>query len=159
MVYEEQLAWLSHLRSSASQRRSVKRYFAAPSLAVAALGAKPERLLQDLNLLGQLFNSLVFRELNIYARAADADVYHYRDNTGLEVDAIIQHRNGDWCTFEVKLGVGQIDGAAAGLLKFRDRLDLSKCDRLGTLGVIASSGYGYLQENDIAVIPVGTLGP
>ena len=159
MVYEEQPAWPSHLRSRASQRKSVKRHFVDPSLAIAALGANPERLLQDLNLLGQLFESLVFRELNIYARAADADVYHYRDNTGLEVDAIVQRRNGDWCAFEVKLGVGQVDEAAAGLLKFRDRLDLDKCGTPGTLGVIVSSGYGYLREDGVAVIPVGALGP
>lgn len=159
MVYEEQPAWPSHLRSRASQRKSVKRHFADPSLAIAALGAKPDRLLQDLNLLGQLFESLVFRDLNIYARAADAEIYHYRDNTGLEVDAIVQCRNGDWCAFEVKLGVGQVDEAAAALLKFRGRLDLGKCGDPKTLGVIVSSGYGYLREDGIAVIPVGALGP
>ena len=92
-------------------------------------------------------------------KAADADVYHYRDNTGLEVDTIVQRRNGDWCAFEVKLGVGQIDEAAATLLKFRNRLDLDKCGNPGTLGVIVSSGYGYRREDGIAVIPIGALGP
>ena len=159
MVCEEQPAWPTHLRSKASQRKSVKWHFVDPSLAVAALRANPERLLQDLNLLGQLFESLVFRELNIYARAADADVYHYRDNTGLEVDAIVQRRNGDWCAFEVKLGVGQVDEAAAALLKFRNRINLDKCGEPKTLGVIVSSGYGYRREDGVAVIPIGALGP
>ena len=159
MVCEEQPAWPTHLRSKASQRTSVKRHFVDPSLAVAALRANPERLLQDLNLLGQLFESLVFKELNIYARADDADVYHYRDNTGLEVDAIVQRRNGDWCAFEIKLGTGQIDEAATTLLKFRNRLDLDKCGDPATLGVIVNSGYGYRREDGIAVIPIGALGP
>ncbi len=159
MVCEEQPAWPTHLRSKASQRKSVKRHFVDPSLAVAALRANLERLLQDLNLLGQLFESLVFRELNIYASAADADVYHYRDNTGLEVDAVVQRRDGDWCAFEVKLGSGQVDEAAAALRKFRDRLNLDKCGEPKTLGVIVSSGYGYRREDGVAVIPIGVLGP
>lgn len=159
MVCEEQPAWPTHLRSKASQRRSAKRHFVDPSLAVAALRTSPRRLLQDLKLLGQLFESLVFRELNVYAGAADADVYHYRDNTGLEVDAIVQRRNGDWCAFEVKLGAGYIDEAATTLLKFRDRLDLDKCGEPKTLGVIVSSGYGYRREDGVVVIPIGALGP
>ena len=159
MICEEQPAWPTHLRSRSLQRTSVKRHFVDPSLAVAALRANPERLLQDLNLLGLLFESLVFRDLSIYAGAADADVYHYRDNTGLEVDAIVQRRNGDWCAFEVKLGVGQIDEAATTLLKFRDRLDLSKCGNPGILGIIVSSGFGYQRKDGVAVIPIGALGP
>ena len=159
MVCEEQPAWPTHLRSRASQRKSAKRHFVDPSLAVAALRANPDRLLQNLSLLGQLFESLVFRELNIYARPADADVYHYRDNSGIEVDAIVQRRNGDWCAFEVKLGAGKVDEAAAALLRFRDRINLDKCGEPKTLGVIVGSGYGYRREDGIAVIPIGALGP
>ena len=159
MICEEQPAWPTHLRSRASQRTSVKRHFVDPSLAVAALRASPERLLQDLNLLGLMFESLVFRDLNIYAGANDADVYHYRDNTGMKVDAIVQRREGDWCAFEVKLGVGQVDEAAVTLLKFRDRLNLDKCGEPKTLGVIVSSGYGYKRDDGVVVIPIGALGP
>ena len=159
MICEEQPAWPTHLRSRSSQRTSVKRHFVDPSLAVAALRANPERLLQDLNLLGLLFESLVFRDLSIYAGAADADVYHYRDNTGLEVDAIVQRRNGDWCAFEVKLGAGKVDEAAAALLRFRNRINLDKCGEPKTLGVIVGSGYGYRREDGVAVIPIGALGP
>ena len=73
-----------------------------PSLAAAALGATPERLLADLELelLGCLFESLVYRELTVYSRACDATVYHYRDNTGLEVDAVVEDRRGDWFAFK-----------------------------------------------------------
>ena len=140
-------------------RKSPKRHFVDPSLAVAAIGATPELLLKDLNLLGLLFESMVYKELSIYARANDADVYHYRDNTGLEVDAIVEDRQGGWCAFEVKLGMGQVDQAAASLLKFRDRVDASKSKAPGTLGVIVSSGYGFLRKDGVAVIPVGALGP
>ena len=159
MVYEEQSSWSPHLRSRSLLRRAPKRHFVDPSLAAAALGATPERLLADLELLGLLFESLAHRELSVYARACGASVYHYRDNTGLEVDAIVETPGGDWCAFEVKLGGGQIDAAAAALLKFRDRVDAEKTGVPQTLGVIVSSGYGYLREDGVAVIPIAALGP
>jgi predicted AAA+ superfamily ATPase len=158
MIYEEQPAWSPQLRSRSILRKSSKRHFVDPSLAVAALGATPDRLLQDFNTLGLLFESMVYRDISVYARANDASIYHYRDNTGLEVDAIVENRQGDWCAFEVKLGGGQVDEAAASLLKFRDRVDVNRSGEPGVLGVIVNSGYGFLRKDGIAVIPVGALG-
>ena len=159
MVCEEQSAWSPRLRSRSFLRRAPKRHFVDPSLAVAALGAAPARLLTDLEFMGLLFESLVHRDLSVYARACDATVYHYRDNTGLEVDAVVENRQGEWCGFEVKLGGRQIDAAARALLKFRDRVDLERAGPPRTLGVIVGSGYGYLREDGVAVIPVAALGP
>ena len=161
MVYEEQPAWAPHLRSRSLLRRAPKRHFVDPSLAAAALGATPERLLADLELelIARLFESLVYRELAVYSRACDATVYHYRDNTGLEVDAVVEDRRGDWCAFEVKLGAGQIDAAAGTLLKLRDRVDAEKSAPPRALGVIVSSGYGYRRKDGVAVIPIAALGP
>ena len=159
MVYEEQPVWSPRLRSRSVLRRSPKRHFVDPSLAVAALGATPSRLLADLNFLGLLFESMVYRDLSIYSRVCDANVYHYRDNTNLEVDVVVQNRQGDWCAFEVKLGTGQVDAAAASLLKFRERVDLAAAGEPEMLGVIVSSGYGYVRNDGIAVIPIGALAP
>lgn len=86
-------------------------------------------------------------------------MYHYRDNTGLEVDAVVQTRQGDWCAFEVKLGAGQIDAAAATLLKFKERVDESRTGPLRMLGVIIAAGYGYQRRDGVAVIPISALGP
>ena len=159
MVYEEQPAWSPRLRSRSVLRRSPKRHLVDPSLAVAALGATPSRLLADLSFLGLLFESMVYRDLSIYSRACDADVYHYRDNTNLEVDAVVQSRQGDWCAFEVKLGAGQVDAAAASLLKFRERVDRAEAGEPRILGVIVASSYGYVRHDGIAVIPIGALAP
>ena len=158
LVYEEQPVWATHLRSRSRLRQAPKRHFVDPSLATAALGATPERLLADLELLGVLFESLAHRDLCVYAQARDASVYHYRDNTGLEVDMVVEDRSGAWCAFEVKLGAGQVDNAAQKLLRFRDRVDLEKVGEPGTLGVIVSSGYGYLRNDGVAVIPVTAMG-
>ena len=159
MVYEEQTAWAPHLRSRSALRQAPKRHFMDPSLAAAALGATPARLLAEPPLLGMLFESLVYHELVVYAGAIDATVHHYRDNTGLEVDAVVQTRQGDWCAFEAKLGVGQVDAAATTLLKFKARIDETRTGPLRMLGVIIPTGYGFLREDGVAVVPLSALGP
>jgi uncharacterized protein len=159
MVVEDQPAWAPHLRSKHRLRTAPKRHFVDPSLAVAALRATPDRLLRDLNLLGFLFESLVVRDLRIYAQAADAQVSQYRDSGGLEVDAIVESGDGRWIAFEVKLGQGQIDDAAASLLRFAARIDTARCGSPALLGVIVATGYGYRRKDGVAVIPIGALGP
>ena len=93
-VAQEQPAWSPRLRSRSLLRKSPKRHFVDPSVAVAALGASPDRLLRELDFLGFLFESMVYRDVSVYARARDAQVYHYRDNTDLEVDLVAQARAG-----------------------------------------------------------------
>lgn len=159
MIVEDQPAWAPHLRSRSILRKSPKRHFVDPSLAVAALRADPERLLKDFKFFGFLFESMVVRDLRIYAQASDARVSHYRDNSGLEVDAIVEATNGNWCAFEIKLGTGKVDEAAANLLKFKDRIDLDKCGEPGILAVIVNGGYGYRRKDGVAVVPIGALGP
>ncbi len=159
MIVEDQPAWAPHLRSRSRVRSASKRHFVDPSLACAALRATPDRLLADLNALGLLFESLVVRDLRVYAQAADATVLHYRDNTGLEVDAIVETADGRWAAFEVKLGPGQVDDAAARLRTFAERVDTTKCGVPIALGVIVATGYGYRRADGIAVIPIGALGP
>lgn len=159
MIVEDQPAWAPHLRSKHLLRSAPKRHFVDPSLAVAALRASPDRLLKDLNHFGFLFESLVVRDLRVYAQANDAQVLHYRDNKDLEVDAIVEQASGCWAAFEVKLGVGQIDAAAGSLLKFVNRVDTAACGEPAVLGVIAGTGYGYVRKDGVHVIPIGALAP
>jgi predicted AAA+ superfamily ATPase len=159
MVIEDQPAWSTHLRTSATLRKSPKRHFVDPSLAAAALRTTAETLFADLNLFGLLFESLVIRDLRVYAQAGDDTVSHYRDSTGLEVDVIVETGDGRWGAFEVKLGAGQIDTAAAGLLRFRDRVDTSRVGEPSVLGVITPSGLGYRRPDGVSVVPLGALGP
>ena len=159
MIIEDQPAWAPHLRSRSRLRGAAKRHYVDPSLAVAALRADPESLLRDLNLFGFLFESLVIRDLRIYAQHSDAEVLQYRDNTGLEVDAIVQRSDGPWAAFEVKLGTGMIDYAAANLLRFAARVDTSRSRSPAALAVIVARGYGYVRPDGIHVIPIGALGP
>ncbi len=159
MVLEVQPAWSTHLRSRARLRDRPRTHLVDPSLAAAALDATPAKLLKDLNTLRLLFESLVVRDLRIYAEAVDAAVYHYRDSDDLEVDAIVETRNGTWGAFEVKLGTGQVDQAAAQLRRFADKVDAGKVGPPAVLGVITANGYGLTRPDGVVTIPIGMLGP
>jgi uncharacterized protein len=158
-IVEDQPAGAPHMRSRYVLRSAPKRHLVDPSLAVAALRASPETILRDLELLGLLFESMVIRDLRIYAQAADAQVLHYRDSDDLEVDAIVQAVNGQWAAFEIKLGRQRVEEGARNLLKFARRVDSSKSGEPGTLAVVTGSSYGYARDDGVVVIPLGALGP
>lgn len=159
MVVENQPAWAPKMRSRAQLRRSPKRHFVDPSLAVAALRASPRRLLADLETFGLLFESLVVRELRVLSQPIDGEVLHYRDNKGLEVDAVVACSDGAWGAFEAKLGQAQIDGAAVNLLRFADRVDTTYNGQPGVLAVVVPTGISYRRSDGVHVIAIGSLGP
>lgn len=158
MIIENQPAWNTHIRSSSLLRKSPKRHFSDVSLAVAALGAGKESLLKDLKFTGFLFESLAVHELRVYGQANDAKVYHYYDSSGLEVDAIVQKHNGDWCAFEIKLGIGQIEEAAKNLLKFASILDEKRVDTPKSLNIITGTGQSYTRNDGVNVVSLSSLG-
>jgi hypothetical protein len=158
MILYEQPAFNPHIRSSASMRKSPKRHLCDPSLVTAALGLDTDSLMKDIRFTGFLFESLATHELNIYAKANDATVFHYNDSYGLEIDAIVQKRNGDYAAFEIKLGVGYIDEAAENLKKFNDTIDTKKMDLPKSLNIITGTGKSYKRSDGINVISLAALG-
>ena len=159
MVVENQPAWSPHLRSRTTLRQTAVRHFVDPSLAVAALRATPTRLTADLEFLGLLFESLVVRDLRVHAQAADAQVFHYREKDGLEVDAVVEAADGRWAAFEIKLGERWVDDGARSLRRLARRLEGSDHGKPSALAVIVPSGYGYVRPGEVGVIPIGALGP
>jgi hypothetical protein len=158
-VVENQPPWETHLRSRSRLRQAPKRHFVDPSLAVAALGADPAALLRDLNLLGFLFESLAIRDLRVYAQTIRGEIKHYRDSSGLEVDAIIESAEG-WAAIEIKLGGSDaIDDAAASLLKFAETVDTGKSGEPKFLAVVVATGYGYARPDGVQVVPLVHLAP
>lgn len=158
MILYEQPAFNLHIRSSASLRKSPKKHLCDPSLAVAALGLDKESLEKDLKYTGFLFESLATHELNVYAKANDATVFHYCDSYGLEIDAIVQKRNGDYAAFEIKLGVGYIDEAAENLKKFSKNIDATKMNMPKSLNIITGTGMSHRRPDGINVISLASLG-
>jgi predicted AAA+ superfamily ATPase len=158
MIIEDQPAWNTHIRSSSSLRKAPKRHFTDVCLSVAALGANSKSLLADLKFTGFLFESMVTHDLRVYAQANDAKVFHYRDSSDLEVDAIVQKHNGDLAAFEIKLGTGQIDEAATTLKKFADIIDTSKTKAPKSLNIITGTGISYTRSDGVNVISIASLG-
>lgn len=158
MILVEQPAFNPHIRSSASLRKSPKRHLCDPSLAAAALGLDKESLLKDIKYTGFLFETLAIHELKVYAKANDANVFHYNDSYGLEIDAIVQKRNGNYAAFEIKLGVGFIDEAAENLKRFERNIDTAKMDVPKSLNIITGTGMSHRRPDGINVISLASLG-
>ena len=158
MILFEQPAFNLHIRSAASLRKSPKKHLCDPSLAVAALGLDKDSLLKDLKYTGFLFETLAIHELNVYAKANDANVFHYNDSYGLEIDAIVQKRNGNYAAFEIKLGIGFIKEAAENLKKFQKNIDTSKMDLPKSLNIITGTGMSHRRPDGINVISLASLG-
>ncbi len=152
-------AWLPHMRSRTRLRTAPVRYFVDPSLGLAALGVGTADLATDLGALGLQFESLVVRDIRIYAQALRAQVDSWRDSNGYEVDAVVTAGPGRWGAFEVKLDPDAVDEAAASLLRFASRVDTARHGEPSCLGVITSTGVGGRREDGVHVIPIGCLGP
>lgn len=157
-VLEPLTAWNPHIRSKTRLRSAAATHFVDPSLAVAALRLNVDRLLNDLEYFGFVFESLAIRDLRVFAEALDGTVYRYRDNTGLEVDTIVELRDGRWGAIEVKLGESQIDQAETNLLKLaRERVDTARLGEPSFLAVVTGSQLAYTRPSGVHVVPLSTL--
>lgn len=156
-LIDNQLAFHPALRSSRRVLKSPKRHFTDPSLAVAALGATPEMLLHDLNTFGFLFEALCEHDLKIYASSYDGTLFHFRDDRGNEIDAVIELPDGRWGAFEIKLGANQIDSAAKELLKMKKIME-KEGDEPSVLCVICGmSNMAYKRPDGVFVVPITAL--
>lgn len=158
-IVEEQPAWGPHLRSRDVVRKAPVRHFVDPSLAAAALGASGDRLLRDPNTLGLLFESLVVRDLRVYAQALEGDVLHYRDGAGAEADSVIQLRDGRWALVEVKLAGSEADRGAESLNRVAQKIDVRRTGPPQASIVITGGEYAYTRDDGVHVVPIGCLGP
>jgi predicted AAA+ superfamily ATPase len=148
-----------HLRSRVSMRSKPRVYLTDPSLAVAAMGASPKKLLQDLQTLGFLYENLVMRDLISYLVPNNARVEYYRDSSGLEVDAILKLWNGDWAAIEIKLGQGGIEKAADSLNRLKLKLDPDRNPAPNFMAIVTNSEFSYRREDGIWVLSLAQLGP
>ncbi|QGK68660.1 DUF4143 domain-containing protein [Allosaccharopolyspora coralli] len=159
-VIEEQPAWAPHLRSKARLRAQPKWHFIDPSLAAAALAAGPRALLDDLNTLGLLFESLCIRDLRVLAQPLGGSIYHYRDGSGLEIDAIVELNDGRWAAFEVKIGGSKnIDTAADHLRTLAEKVSQQRSEQLASLNVLTAGSTSYTRDDGVNVVSLGHLGP
>lgn len=159
-VIEDSLAWNPNLRSKSAIRSSDTRYFSDPSIATAALGLGPEDLINDLNTFGFMLETLCVRDLRVYAEAMGGTVYHYRDKSNLECDAVVHLKNGKYGLIEIKLGGDSlIEEGASSLNKLANKIDVSKMSSPSFMMVLTGVGqYAYRRPDDgVLVVPIGAL--
>lgn len=159
-VIEDSLAWNPNLRSKTAIRSSDTRYFTDPSIATAALGLGPDDLINDLETFGLIFETLCVRDLRVYSDAIGGTVYHYRDKSGLECDAVIHLENGKYGLIEIKLG-GEyhINIGAKNLINLAAKIDSTRMKNPSFLMVLTGIGeYAYRRPDDnVLVVPIGCL--
>ena len=158
-VLEDSLAWNPNLRSKTAIRTSDTRYFSDPSIGIAALGIGPDDLINDLNTMGLFFESMCIRDLRVYADAINGTIYHYRDKSGLECDAVIHLRNGQYGLVEIKLGGDKnIESGAKTLKILAEKIDSDKMKAPSFLMVLTGTAkYAMRREDGVYVVPIGCL--
>lgn len=156
-VVEDQPAWSPALRSKTALRTTAKRHFVDPSIAVSALHSSPDGLLKDFKTFGFLFESLCIRDLRIYAQPLGGDICHYRDETGLEADAIVALHDGRWGAIEIKMGQAKVEQAAANLLRLKERVNEKKMNPPSFLMVLTGNGYAVKRKDGVCIVPIACL--
>lgn len=158
-VIEDSEAWNPNLRSKTAIRTANTRYFIDPSIGTAVLGLGPKDLINDLNTMGLFFETLCVRDLRIFADALDGQVFHYRDKSGLECDAVIHLRNGRYGLVEIKLGGDRlINEGASNLLALVDKINTDKMKEPSFLMVLTGAGdFAYRRKDGVYVVPIGCL--
>jgi len=156
-IIEEIPVWNPEVRSKTIMRLAPKRIFSDPSLAIAALGINRERLIQDLKTFGFMFENLCLRDLAVYADFYGGKIYHYHDNSELEVDAVIEMPDGSWGAFEIKLSEEQVEVAANVLLRMKNKLVTTGSPLPACLAVITGGGIAKLRDDGVYVLPINSL--
>lgn len=160
-VIENALAWNPNLRSKTAVRGSDTLYFVDPSIAAAALEVGPGDLVADLETMGLLFETMAVRDLRCYADALAGTMYHYRDKSGLECDAVMHLRGGRYGLIEIKLGGdNRIEEGARTLKTLAEKIDTTKMKSPSFLMVLTAVGqFAYTRKDGVLVVPISCLRP
>ncbi len=158
-VIEEMEAWNPNLRSKTAIRTANTRYFIDPSIATAALGLGPDDLIGDMNTFGLFFETMCVRDLRVFADTLNGKVYHFRDKSGLECDAVAHLRNGSYGLIEIKLGGEKLIEEGAKTLKaLEGKIDTTKMKAPSFSAVLIGVGdYAYRRPDGVYVVPAGCL--
>ena len=158
-VIDNQKPFHANVRSKVRVKQSEKRHLCDPSIAAALLKMTPEKVIGDIQYMGFLFESLVERDLAVYAECMGAELMHYQDYLNREVDAVVELEDGEWVAIEIKLGAGQEDTAAKGLIDLRDALAAEKYGKppKTLIVILGHSGAAYRRKDGVLVCPISLL--
>ncbi len=165
-IVEEVPGWAPPARDRKRFATKPKRYLADPSLACALLGMSPAALLADWQTFGLVFENMAVRDLSVYARALDllddVPVRYYRDDSGVEADAIVQLADGRWAAFEFKVSEDKVEKGVASLERMRRKVcenPRSQTRPPEFMAVITGVGeYAREVAEGIVAVPIRLLG-
>lgn len=157
-LFNNQEPFSPNIRSSLRIKQMEKRHFSDPAMACAMLNITPKKLLNDLNMMGFLFEAMVERDLSIYADGMNAKLFHYQDYKGREIDSVIELEDGNWCAIEIKLGINKAEEAAENLVNVCDEIIANG----GKAPLIKCVIYGvgdkaYINKDGVYVFPITAL--
>jgi len=156
-IIEDLKSWNPNLRSKTVIRSTPARFFIDPSIGASVLKLTSQKLLKDFETFGLFFESLVIRDLRVYAESIGGEVFRYKDRNGLEIDAIIQLHDGRWGAVQVKMGSHLFDDAATKLMCFSEKIDYDKMGKPSFLAIISATEYAYQREDGVLILPLGML--
>lgn len=160
-IIEDIQAWNPNIRSKTSIRTTDTRHFVDSSIACRALNIAPNDLLNDLKSFGLFFEDFAVRDLSIYVSTLDGEVRHYRDNAGLECDAVLHLPNGKWAAIEIKLGGEKlINEGVESLTLLKEKLANKSDETPPTfMMILTACGSLYRRPDGIYVVPINCLKP
>lgn len=158
-IIEDFEVWNPNIRSKTAIRSTSTRHFVDTSIACRSLGIGTEDLMKDLESFGLFFEDMAIRDLTVYAECIGGMIRHYRDNAGLECDAIVHFENGEWGVIEIKLGGEElIDAGADSLKRLRDKIAMKSDEKSPSfLMVLTAVEDCYMREDGVAVVPINML--
>lgn len=157
-LFNNQEPFSPNIRSSLRVKQMEKRHFSDPAMACAMLKLTPKKMINDLNTMGFMFESLVERDLSIYAQSIGGKLFHYQDYKGNEIDAVIELEDGNWCAFEIKLGLSKAEEGAKTLMKVCDDIVRNGGKEPLIQCVIYGTGNMAYQNNDgVYILPITAL--
>lgn len=160
-ILEDMRAWNPNIRSKTSIRSTPTRHFVDTSIACRALGVSPKDLMGDLESFGLFFEDMAVRDLQIYTESLGGEVLHYRDNAGLECDAVLHLDDGRWGAVEIKLGGDDnIEAGASTLKQLKSKIEEKSDENAPSfLLVLTAVGGAYRREDGVFVAPINLLKP
>lgn len=157
-LFNNQEPFSPNIRSSLRVKQMEKRHFSDPAMACAMLKLTPKKMMNDLNTMGFMFESMVERDLSIYAQSIDGKLFHYQDYKGNEIDAVIELEDGNWCAFEIKLGLNKAEEGAKNLIKVcNDIVSNGGKEPLIKCVIYGVGNMAYQSNEGVYILPITSL--
>ena len=139
---------------------SPKRRFVDPSLLLAALEKNPKELKNDIKTFTMAFDNLCCHDMQVYAMANNAKLYHLKDGYGWTADSVLKLDDGRWAIFKHVLSSADVDDAAAKLVKIKKAFENFETP-ISYCGVICGTGFpaAFMRPDAVVVLPITAIAP